>query len=212
MKKTMGIIIIIIGILFLLSNFNLIVLDNIWNYLWTLGFIVIGAVGLADRRRFDFFFIILILVGELYLFKELGLIYQSFINKTLAPVILIVLGLTFIMNYTSYRKRDGQKYIAIFSGIEEKMEDEDYIGDEMMAIFGAIELDLSKVKFKDKVKTINMTAIFGGIDIVVPTDVKVTLNGVPILGGIDNKTNPKDSKCELIINYTIVCGGIEIKN
>lgn len=212
MKKTIGFIIIMLGILFMLSNFDLIVLDNIWNYLWTLAIIVIGIVGLMNKRRFDFFYITLILIGGMGLFKEFGLIDQSFINKTLGPVILIVLGLTFIMNYTSSYKRNGQKYMAIFSGIEEKIEDEKYIGNKMIAIFGGIELDLSQVKFKDKVKTINMIAIFGGIDIVIPTDVKVILNGVPILGGVDNKTNPKDSKYELIINYTIVCGGIEIKN
>ena len=34
---------------------------------------------------------------------------------------------------------------------------------------------------------INCNAIFGGIDILLPSNVKVKLDVVPILGGVDNK-------------------------
>ena len=58
-----------------------------------------------------------------------------------------------------------------------------------------------------------MTTIFGGATIIVPEDVKVTVKGLPIFGGAENKAIANENaKKELIINYTAFFGGLDIKN
>lgn len=215
MKKIIGSIIILVGVLFLFSNYDVIIIDNMWGYIWTISIIAVGITGIVSRKQFDFLFSAFILIGTLFLFKETGIINQGFINKTLGPILIIIIGITFFINYSKYTKTNGKfkKYLAVFSGIEEKVEDNAYVGNEVTAIFGGVELDLRKVKFKDKVTHMNMTVAFGGIDIIVPKNVKVTTNGLPIFGGIENKvTNNEKYDYEIIINYNIVFGGIEIKD
>lgn len=215
MKKIIGSIIILVGVLFLLSNYDIILIDNLWGYVWSISIIAVGITGIVSRKQFDFLYSAFILVGALFLFKEIEIIEQSFINKTLGPLLIIIIGITFFINYSKYTKTNGKfkKYLAVFSGIEEKIEDNAYAGNEVTAIFGGVDLDLRKVKFKDKVTHMNMTVVFGGIDIIVPKNVKVTTNGLPIFGGIENKVaNNEENDYEIIINYNIVFGGIEIKD
>ena len=84
--------------------------------------------------------------------------------------------------------------------------------EKINAIFGGVKLDL-KNAIIDQDVVINASAIFGGIDIYVPKNVKVKTKSVPIFGGVNNKANiSTDEKSHTIyINGTAVFGGIEIK-
>lgn len=215
MKKIIGSIIILVGVLFLLSNYDIIIMDNIWEYVWTIALIIVGVTGIVSRKQFDFIYSAFILIGILFLFKEIGIVNQSVINKTLGPLLIIIIGITFFINYSKHVKTNGKfkKYLAVFSGIEEIVEDNDYVGNEVTAIFGGVDLDLRQVEFKEKVTYLNMTVAFGGIDIIVPKNVKVTTNGLPLFGGIENKVrNNEKYDYEIVINYNIIFGGIEIKD
>jgi predicted membrane protein len=104
-------------------------------------------------------------------------------------------------------------YVAVFSGVEDKNESKDYVSSEITAIFGGAEVDYRKIKMADDVAYINVTAIFGGATLIIPENVKVTVKGLPIFGGAENKAiSDPDSKKEIVINYTAVFGGVEIKN
>ncbi|MDD3392098.1 MAG: DUF5668 domain-containing protein [Bacilli bacterium] len=212
MKKVIGSIIIIFGLLILLSNYNLINIDNLWDYIWTVFLIMIGSAGLSSKKQFDFFYGSLIIIGSFYLLESLNIISNEFVNLTLWPILIIGLGVTFFFRIDQKHISNSKHFVAILSGVEEKINDE-YLGSEISAIFGGVELDLTKAKFKTKKTYINAQAICGGIDVRVPENVKVVTNGFPILGGIDNKSiSNNKADYELIINYNIICGGIEIKN
>lgn len=60
---------------------------------------------------------------------------------------------------------------------------------------------------------INATAIFAGIDIFVPSNVRIKINNVPIFGGVDNKVaDTTDPNAPTIyLNSTCMFGGIDIK-
>jgi hypothetical protein len=56
------------------------------------------------------------------------------------------------------------------------------------------------------------TAIFGGVEILVPRGWRVTTAGTPILGGIDNKTAGEAAEGpEFRIDALAVFGGADIK-
>ena len=82
----------------------------------------------------------------------------------------------------------------------------------MNAIFGGACLDLRNAAMSGNIELV-ATAVFGGIDILVPANVRVMVNSVPIFGGVSNKAaNPVgDIKAVLHINATCMFGGIDIK-
>lgn len=52
---------------------------------------------------------------------------------------------------------------------------------------------------------IDCFCLFGGIDICLPKDVKLEINGVPFFGGIENKYyGNKDSNITIYINHTTI--------
>jgi hypothetical protein len=60
---------------------------------------------------------------------------------------------------------------------------------------------------------INVFAVMGGIEMKVPTDWTVILNGSPIIGGFDEKTiNPKDGNKRLIVTGYAIMGGVQVNN
>ena len=101
--------------------------------------------------------------------------------------------------------------MAIFSGSERVYNDEVFTGANLVAVFGGANLNLKKAKFtKDTV--IKAFTLFGGIDIVVPDDVKVKLKSGFIFGGFsdDRKNATNKGKHTIYIDAAGGFGGITI--
>lgn len=91
-------------------------------------------------------------------------------------------------------------------------QDKSLHGANLDAVFGSVELDLSKAIIK-KDQVINANAIFGGVEIRVPSGVNIKVKSTPIFGGVDNKTKTEynESLPTLYINSIAIFGGVEIK-
>jgi predicted membrane protein len=214
-KKVMGLFVIVVGILVLLSNFDLIDFDNMAGAVFSLGIFAIGAAGLIEKKQFDIVLSAFVVIGGLYFIANLGFIDEDVIGLIVGPLLIVAVGLSlfFSIGKRIVDDKDKANYIAIFGGVECKNQSNNYVSSEITAIFGGADIDYRKIKFKDKKAYINVTAIFGGATIILPEDIKVTVKGLPLFGGAENKavSNP-ESKNEMIINYTAVFGGVEIKN
>jgi len=57
-------------------------------------------------------------------------------------------------------------------------------------------------------------AIWGGIDIKVPQDWTVVVEGTPFLGGFEDRTvqHPGNPSKRLVIRGIVIMGGADIKN
>jgi predicted membrane protein len=101
---------------------------------------------------------------------------------------------------------------VFFAGQNILYQDEDFSGGAYTAVFGGLTINLRKVRLQGDV-AINVTAIFGGIDLIVPDDVQIVANVIPVLGGLDNKfpssRNPNAPR--IVVNGNAVFGGITIK-
>jgi hypothetical protein len=82
-----------------------------------------------------------------------------------------------------------------------------------VAIMGGGELDLRDARFAERVVTIHVTAIMGGIEITVPDDARVEVNGIGIMGGFDHRAAGEGSADgpTIIINGLAFWGGVEVK-
>lgn len=214
-KKVIGFLVILIGALLLLSNFKIIDLESIMGTVFSVGLFAIGVTGLIERKRFDFMMSAFVIVGILYFLANINIIKYNTANMIIWPLIIITIGISLIFSFTKKvaDPKNKSSYSAIFSGIEQKNISQEYVSSDITTIFGGAEIDYRKINIKGDKGYINVISIFGGSTIFVPEDVKLTITGLPILGGAENKaaTNEKAKK-ELIITYTVVFGGLEIKN
>ncbi|AXE86216.1 DUF1707 domain-containing protein [Streptomyces sp. Go-475] len=56
-----------------------------------------------------------------------------------------------------------------------------------LAFCGGGELDLREANFTDREVEINVIAIMGGVDVIVPPGVEVVVRGIGIMGGFDHR-------------------------
>ena len=81
---------------------------------------------------------------------------------------------------------------------------------ELNAVFGGMEYDLRNAIF-EKDCAIKATAVFGGIDILVPDHVKVVVNSTGLFGGTSNKAKSLGNTVTLYVRATSLFGGVDIK-
>ena len=56
-----------------------------------------------------------------------------------------------------------------------------------------------------------MFALFGGVNIIVPSDVVVENQITSLLGGVDNKTSPVAAGKRLYLRGQCMLGGVDVK-
>jgi len=205
------------GILFLnvLGIANINIFFHGW---WTLFIIIPCFIGLFTE---DFFGnMIGFLIGMSLLCASQGWISFNDIAKLIVPVALILIGINILFRESIHSKVsekikklssiDGKSIVAIFGG-QDLMIDEKYIGGDIEAIFGSIDLDLRDAKL-DAETPIKIHAIFGGVTVIVPKDVNVVLKSIPIFGGVDSKVRSvENAKKTIYIEAVALFGGVEIK-
>lgn len=151
-----------------------------------------------------------------------GVLSFSIIRKLILPVILVLIGCSIIFKDLINGKinekikklnKDGlPDYIAVFSGQDAKIQNQEFKGANAEAIFGGVELDLREAIINED-QIINATSIFGGIDIFLPSNVKVEVKSTPIFGGVSNNTIPskEENAPTIYINGFCLFGGVDIK-
>jgi hypothetical protein len=82
-----------------------------------------------------------------------------------------------------------------------------------VAIMGGGELDLREARFAERTVTIHVTAIMGGVEITVPDDARVEVNGIGIMGGFDHRAAGEGAADgpTIVIDGLAFWGGVEIK-
>lgn len=218
-NKIWGIVLIILGLIFGLNALEITDIDIFFDGWWTLFIIVPCFIGLITERE-KTGNLIGLLVGIALLLGCLDILEFEIIGKLIFPVILVIIGLSFIFKDTISRemskeidrlnekRKDETEYCSTFSGQTVNIDDE-FKGCDLTSVFGGLKLDLSNAKIKEDV-VINATSVFGGITINVPTDVKVKVKSTPIFGGVTNKNENKDGYT-IYVNCFCLFGGVEVK-
>lgn len=222
---------IIIGVILVLAGLFLAVrntgffpdfIDNVI-FSWPMLLIVIGVVitlGAVEKTGG----IIVMAVGGFFmiplLFRETFHLYNMF-----WPSIFIIIGIVFIItkrkgwHSVSTKGMIGDDYIDyvnIFSGGERQILSQNFRGGKISAVFGGIELDLTKAKLAPGRNDLEIACVFGGATIIVPNNWLVTIEVTPVLGGFSDtrKIVPGssfESGSQLVIKGAVVFGGGEVK-
>jgi predicted membrane protein len=234
-RLIVGGLLIVFGLIFTLDNFGLIDAGDVLAY-WPVILIAIGVFRVVQPRHPGqrVFGAVMIGLGVFFQLQELGLTSLHF--RDLWPVILVIIGGSLIWRaFDRGRALEGgwavratpaagtrdsaphQSDFAFMGGVHRVVESPDFRGGDATAVMGAVELDLRASKIAGPPAVLDVFALWGGIEISVPTDWKVDIQVVPILGGVENKARsvaPATGGPEQILTVrgTALMGGVEIKN
>lgn len=233
-NRTGGVVLIIIGILFLLHRIpETSAMFPHWFFSWPVLLIAIGIfVGFKNGFR-SFGWVIPILIGAYALLYEHNLISLN-LRPYALPIGLIVIGICVILKRnrkSQFRKfYEEQKVTAaddidptdnsinissIFGSVEKNVFTKDFKGGTITSVFGGSQINLTQSDIQG-VAVIDVSIIFGGVDIVIPANWNLKNEMSVVFGGIeDGRTTPPnlaESGKTLVLKGNILFGGVEIKS
>jgi len=112
--------------------------------------------------------------------------------------------------------------VNIFWGGRKRIVSKNFLGGEIVSIFGGFEIDLTQADFTSDQIQIEIVSIFGGGELQIPTNWEVMVESVGIFGGTGDRTwhpnsapgvaAPATPAKRLIIKGVSIFGGLTIKN
>lgn len=215
-----GIVLIIIGVLFLLDNLDIIpyYLPN-FLFQWESIFVIIGISMLATGRRAGLVFL---LIGGFFLIPEIFYI-PGFYFDDWWPMILVIIGISVLLRG---RHKGAPKpgevdenfldEMSVFGGTKKVVTAQELRGGKLTFVFGGSEINLTNANLAPGENVIDVFVLFGGTTIVVPPEWKVRIDATAIFGGFSDERNPVvtdgDDTKELVIKGFIMFGGGDIKS
>ncbi len=229
----MGIIILLLGILFLLENLGFFFIGDIFR-LWPVILIALGVARILDARCLNatLWGAMITVVGAVFLANNLGYLPWNLWHM-IWPVLLIFWGAATLLrgfggqghwsrphsfvDDTSTTSDNVLKEMVVFGGIHRKIIAQDFLGGEARAVFGGIDIDLRGASTAKDVIEIDANAVFGGVELKVPDTWNVMVRGAGVLGGYEDKTHPAPvaegvNRPKLIVRGEAVFGGVTVRN
>jgi predicted membrane protein len=207
-----------LGVIFLLSNMRMLP-PHIWNYIWPLGLVFWGVRMLLGGPRFDRW------EGRGRRFRSRESRSREFqwdrFNRDRDPWAATGAGSDthaggFHATTSNVANRINE--YAILGGVKRRIDSQEFEGGDCTAVMGGIELDLSRAATKLDEVVIEANALMGGVDLRVPPDWEVVVQGMGIMGGYDDATRPPVNmgigakRPRLIVTGQALWGGVKVKN
>jgi len=103
------------------------------------------------------------------------------------------------------------KLLAVFGGSERKGEWVVPAKVKARAVFGGIDLDFRHARLTSAITEVHCVATFGGVDVIVPPDVRVEVAGNGVFGGFDGPDGAGPDGAPIIrVSGTAVFGGVDV--
>ena len=190
-----GVVLIVIGTWFLLSNLDVI-----------------------DYRIWDFWPVLLVVLGILMVWRAISGPSWEARRRRLGEATAggVRAGSAAVAGSVETSSDDAATVngFALLGGVKRKCVSQEFRGGELTAVMGGCELDLRGASIASGEAVIDTFAFWGGIEIRVPQEWSVVVRGTPILGAFDDKTVRTGGNASkvLVIKGTAFMGGVEVKN
>ena len=230
-NKWGGILLIAIGAIFLLQRLPATAgLIPYWVFTWPVLLMAIGIfIGLKSGFK-NYSWLVLLLIGGYFVLHN-----NNFINGSLRPYALPIglIALGFIVAFN--KKKNCYKYSknpagettitdisedtitlnSTFGSVEKSVYTKNFQGGTVSCIFAGGQINFARADFEG-VAILDVSVIFGGLDIVIPANWNLKNEVNVMFGGIEDKRKFAPSVTEngktLILKGNVMFGGIEIKS
>jgi len=231
-----GVIILLMGVGFLLNNLGLHIPG--WIFSWSTLMILLGLFVGARRQFRGIGWLILLLLGTYGTLNRLNLDVD--LSKYAAGFALVIIGFFLIVRPKSsgFNKKNKQKFkqkfdfetaqssteygsndvldvMSVFGGSHQTVYSKNFKGGDVTVVFGGADINLTQTEFEQTVR-LDITAVFGGIKLIVPQNWAIKSNVTALFGSVEDKRaqyiQVDDIQKILVLDGTAMFGGIEIKS
>lgn len=217
-----GVVLVAAGLLLGLNALDIVHVDVFFDGWWTLFILIPCGIGLLSGKDITGNLIGLAIGGALLLCCQ-DLLDFGTLWKLLLPALIIFFGAKMIFSSVFGSNAEAMKRIkanngqvrygtAVFSSEKMNFSGELFQGAEFNAVFGGVQCDLRNAVI-DSDCAIQVSVIFGGVDIFVPSGINIKVSSNSIFGGVDNKAPNShiEGAPTLYIKGTCLFGGVDIK-
>ncbi len=226
-QKTLGIVFLVVGVLFLADTLDWFDIGDIISTWWPLILILVGLRRLAVPSASHGGAWMLIIIGGAFQLAQLNILAFDQIFRYW-PVLLIAFGLylvltggrpSFLSSHFSGTAASGEDVINVFSmfgGSIRVNSSSNFKGGSVSALMGGFEIDLTHATPVPEGAVLDITAIMGGGKITVPAAWRISISSLPIMGSVHHeKIAPgqqlADDAPRLQIHATTIMGGVTVK-
>jgi predicted membrane protein len=217
-----GLLLIVLGVLFLLDQMHRLDFGDLIGHYWPVVFILIGiSILLSNNFKNVGSGIFFILFGAFFLLVRMRIFDQT-VWHFVWPLAIIGVGFWILLRPSlSWNKKkipemtaDDLAISQVLSGTSRKVESQNFKGGKADVVLGSAEVDFRGARLSGGQATLVLSVVLGSIELIVPHEWQVVLEGTPVLGSMDSrkKTIPDAEKTgTLFIKGSAVLGSIEVK-
>lgn len=230
-RLIVGVAIALFGGVLALDRLNLVMADQVLRW-WPAVIVAVGALIYGQSRHVGSGVngIIVMLIGGWLLLNTLEILEVRF-WEMFWPVVLICIGSVLVMQALRHRRReaagidadDSVTAFAVLSGVKRTSMATRFRGGELTCFMGGAHIDLRQATIPPGEEAVlDIFAVMGGCEIVVPPSWTVATPIVPVMGGIDDKRlAPLPGSGDalggrpaprLVLRGVLLMGAIEIKS
>lgn len=217
-----GLVVIATGVLWMMRNTGF--MDDATAgvvFSWPVLLLAIGFINLFGQGKW--FGVILMAVGGFYLASHVYEIPLEF-RQVFWPALIIVIGVFILLKAghvfarrtsSQERSNDLLDEVNVFGGGELKVHSDQFKGGKITAVFGGSNINLLESELADGDNFLEITAVFGGFKLIVPSHWNVKVEMASVFGGVVDKRLVKggtDLSKTLVIKGSAVFGGGEINS
>ncbi len=219
----LGIIFFLLGGMLLIDNLDFFSF-NLPHYIfsWESILILLGLYFIFGRDK-KVPGVILLTIGTVFMLEDIFWWMHFDFWDVFLPGILIFLGVALMMRKSISNKptdADDVDYVddmAVFGGGEKKITSQNFKGGKITAVFGGSKINLHQADITEGPAVIDVLAMFGGTDIIVPPDWTVKTEVTAIFGGFSDKRQNAinvvhNAEKVLTIKGIVLFGGGEVKS
>jgi predicted membrane protein len=208
-KLVAGIFFTVLGVLLTLDNLDIIDAGRVLRF-WPVVLIVVGVLNLnhAGRRGLS---IVAIALGTLMVAARAHLLRFSLFD--LWPLLLIGAGLLIVLRAFGVSAPVQRSSLWSVLNTRKVTIDPDKLhGSQIISFMGGSTIELTNTGEHEGPVVVEVLAMWGGIEIRVPSGWEVIAEAVPVMGGIDIKTVGAPGGKQLVVRGLVFMAGMEIKN
>jgi predicted membrane protein len=220
-RLLLGLTVVTLGVLFLLDGAGTLDAGRAIDDFWPLLLVAAGLLTLAERPPS---------LVRGWLLTGAGLLLLLFTADVLDedawdfvwPALIILVGVVIVARWagrtipSGVSREDVVRATAVFGGPKIVSTAQHFQGAWLTAFFGGVTLDLRGARPAPEGASVNATAAFGGVEIIVPKGWRISVRSTPIFGGLEDKTDhselPAPDAPTLHVDALTVFGGVEIKH
>lgn len=217
-RLTLGAVLIALGALFLLDSADVVRAGSVLASWWPVVFVLLGAAQAFEQRRVGVGPSILIGAGLVLLAVTTDLVPFGF--GTVWPLLLIAAGLWLIVRRDPWRRRSGDTttdaridVTAVLGDRRLRSRSRAFEGAAVTTVFGDVDLDLREAEARDGAAVLDLTVVFGDVDVFLPPSWGVTVSATSLFGDITQPGpagSPPEATTDLSVRGFILFGDLKL--